>query len=134
METGSRGGLDLLKSTTISLVLVAFSCRWLCLHHCTKLSTRLLYSPSCPSLIHPTTAESSENFWMWHDSLLEVKSDVYRVNRTGEGIVPCGAPVLHSSLRYAVFQPDKLWPLRQVVSDPGYHLDVHTHLHKLVTQ
>src|SRR4029434_6186732 len=98
METGSRGGGDLLKSTTISLVLVAFSCRWLCLHHCTKLSTRLLYSPSCPSLIHPTTAESSENFWMWHDSVLWVKSDVYRVNRTGEGTVPCGAPVLHKTV------------------------------------
>src|SRR4029434_4367537 len=67
-------------------------------HHCTKLSTRLLYSPSCPSLIRPTTAESSENFWMWHDSVLKVKSDVYRVNRTGESTVPCGAPVLHNTV------------------------------------
>src|SRR4029434_1049518 len=54
METGSRGGGDLLKSTTISLVLVVFSCRWFCLHHCTKLSTRLLYSP-CTRLTTPTT-------------------------------------------------------------------------------
>ncbi|CAL8278782.1 unnamed protein product [Merluccius merluccius] len=37
---------------------------------------------------------SSENFYMWHDSVLYLKSEVYRVNRTGESTVPCGAPVL----------------------------------------
>ena len=60
METGCRWGLFLLKSSTISLVLEVFSCRWLHLHHPTKSSTRLLYSVYCPSATHLTMAVSSE--------------------------------------------------------------------------
>ena len=94
MDTGRRCGFFLLKSTTISLVLEEFSCRWLDLHHLTKSSTRLLYSPSLPSLIQPTIAVSSEYFCTWQSPELCWKSDVYKVKRTGESTVPCGAPVL----------------------------------------
>ncbi|XP_056291925.1 uncharacterized protein LOC130207369 [Pseudoliparis swirei] len=82
----------LLKSTTISLVLATFSRRWFSSAHFTKSLTTALSSSSRPSLIHPTTAESSEYFCRWHDSVLYWKSLVYRVKRKGDRTVPCGAP------------------------------------------
>jgi len=99
MSTGLLLTLVLLKSTTISLVLSTFKSKWFWLHQSTKLSTNCLYSnclysDSCPSLIHPTTAESSENFCRWHDSEWYWKSEVYWVNRNGDRTVPYGAPVL----------------------------------------
>uniref|UniRef100_A0A8C4STC5 Monocyte differentiation antigen CD14 n=1 Tax=Erpetoichthys calabaricus TaxID=27687 RepID=A0A8C4STC5_ERPCA len=42
--TGSMSGLVLLKSTTSSLVLLVFSCRWFESHHLTKSLIRFLYS------------------------------------------------------------------------------------------
>ena len=44
MQTETGGGLFLLKSTTISFVFTAFSCRWFSPHHFTKLPTRSLCS------------------------------------------------------------------------------------------
>ncbi|XP_056266749.1 uncharacterized protein LOC130191099 [Pseudoliparis swirei] len=88
-----RGGgavAFLLKSTTISLVLATFSRRWFSSAHFTKSLTTALSSSSRPSLIHPTTAESSEYFCRWHDSVLYWKSLVYRVKRKGDRTVPCG--------------------------------------------
>lgn len=67
------------------------------LHHINILSnspTSALYS-SCPSLIHPTTAESSECFCRWHDLELYWKSEVYKLNRNGDNTVPYGAPAQH---------------------------------------
>lgn len=53
----------LLKPTTNSLVLNTLKSSLLFSHHCTILFSSILYFTSCPSLTHPTTAESSENFW-----------------------------------------------------------------------
>lgn len=47
-----------------------------------KIVYSALYSSSRPSLIHPTTAESSENFCKWHDLKLYWKSVVYTVQHT----------------------------------------------------
>ena len=94
MDTGWRCGFFLLKSTTMSLVLEAFSCRWLNLHHLMKSLTRLLYSPSCPSLIQPTITVLSECLCMWQSPEFYWKLDVYTVKRTVASMVPCGAPVL----------------------------------------
>ena len=98
MQTNWYGVLDLLKSTTSSLVLVVFRSKQFILVQPLKDSTRSLYSFSCPPRTHATTAVSSEYFCMWHDSELYLKSDVYRVKRKGAKTVPCGAPVLHSSV------------------------------------
>uniref|UniRef100_A0A8C4X4H0 Putative nuclease HARBI1 n=1 Tax=Erpetoichthys calabaricus TaxID=27687 RepID=A0A8C4X4H0_ERPCA len=40
--------------------------------------------------IGPAIAVSSANFCTWQESELYWKSDVYRLNRTGESTVPCG--------------------------------------------
>ena len=49
--------LVLLISTIVTFVLFVFKVRWLFPHHATKWLTSSLYSASCPSLIHPTTAD-----------------------------------------------------------------------------
>ncbi|XP_076870515.1 uncharacterized protein LOC143521495 isoform X3 [Brachyhypopomus gauderio] len=61
--------LSLLRSTTSSFVFVTLSCRWFSSHHVTKSFTVALYSSSSPLLIHPTSGESSENFWRWQVDL-----------------------------------------------------------------
>ena len=98
VQTDWYGVLDLLKSTTSYLVLVVFRSKKLFLVQPQKDSTRSLYSLSCPTRTHATTAVSSDYFSMWQDSELYLKSDVYRVKRKGAKTVPCGAPVLHSSV------------------------------------
>ena len=77
---------------------VMFRRRQLFLIQSVKASTRSLYSPSCPLRTHATTAVSSEYFYMWQDSELNLKFDVYRVKRKRAKTVPCGAPILHSSV------------------------------------
>ena len=79
--------------------------RWLFPHHATNWLSSPLISASCPSLIHPTTAESSQYLWSLHDSELYWKYEVYRVKRNSERTVPCGIPewltVWFKSLGYA---------------------------------
>ena len=130
METWSRGGWDLLKSTTISLVFVVFSCRLFCLHHCTKLSTWLL---SIPDTAHNSRVIRELLDVAWLRVVGEVRC-VQGEQDWWEHSPLWGAGAAQHSLRDAVFQPDELWSLRQVVSDPGYQVDVHIHLQELVTQ
>lgn len=61
----------------------------------TQKNTSALHSSSCPSPIHPTTAESSDYFCRWHDSELCWKSEVYKMNRNGDSTVPCRVHVPH---------------------------------------
>ena len=49
-------------------------------------------------LAYATTAVSSEYIGMWHDSEFYLKSNVKSVKIKGAKTVPCGAPVLHSSV------------------------------------
>ena len=44
---------------------------------------------------------------------------VYRVNRKGANTVPCGAPILQTTVSNTVLNPHILWPVGEVVKDPG---------------
>lgn len=68
----------------------------------TKSSTSALYSSSCLSLVHPTTAESSECFYS--------KSEVHKGNRNGD------SPSLCQTM---ISQSNKLWPVCQVLCNLG---------------
>lgn len=68
----------------------------------TKSSTSALYSSSCLSLVHPTTAESSECFYS--------KSEVHKGNRNGDSPSPC---------QTMISQSNKLWPVCQVLCNLG---------------
>ena len=48
-----------------------------------------------------------------------LKSEVYRVKRKGESTVPCGVPVLQSTIRLTATRPHVLWSVGEVVNDPG---------------
>ena len=91
-----------LKSITISLFLSTFSSRWSTLAHSTRPSTGALHSSS-PSLVHPATAESSENSWRRTDSEFYWKSVMWWWK-------------IHQN----TVQMDQRWPACQVVSDPGH--------------
>ena len=67
----------LLKSTTISFVLLALIWRVLLSHQLTKSLMTPLYSWSFPSDTHSMMALSSWNFWIWQWSELYLKSEVY---------------------------------------------------------
>lgn len=88
----------ILRLITISPVVLTFTrSRWFLPDHATKnkKNTSALHSSSCPSPIHPTTAESSDYFCRWHDSELCWKSEVYKMNRNGDSTVPCRVHVPH---------------------------------------
>ena len=48
--------------------------------------------------MRPKMAESSENFCRWQVAVLYMKYAVYRVNKKGAKTVPCGAPVLQTTV------------------------------------
>lgn len=81
--------LALLKSITISLVLVVLSGRQLPVHQSLKASPRFLYLCSCPLLIHVTITVSSQYFCMY------LKSAVYSVNMNGAKTGHCAPAVSH---------------------------------------
>lgn len=63
-----------------------------------------------PYLLQPTIAVLSTNFCTWQDSEeLYEKSDVYRVNSTGDRTVPRSAPVLLADLQF----PSQLFSEKQ---------------------
>ena len=53
---------------------------------------------------------------------------MYRVNRKGARTVACGATVLQTH------SPHILWPVGEVVEDPGREVLVHSHEPQLVPQ
>ena len=87
--------------------LILFKMKGLVSHHATKRLTSSLYSASHSSLMHPTTAESSEYFWRWQDSELFWKSEGYRVKRHRESTASCAAPMLQTT--FSILQCHKLW-------------------------
>ena len=104
--------------------------RWLFPHHATNWLSSPLISASCPSLIHPTTAESSQYLWSLHDSELYWKSEVYRVKRNSESTVPCAADHL---LRHTTLQSHKLCSVCQVVNNSGGCGGIHLYFLGLLT-
>ena len=76
VHTDPLDGDSGLRSTTSSFVFVDGSAH-----------TMWQSCPFAPSLIHPTIAESPENFWRWQVSVQLMKSLVSRVKRKGESTV-----------------------------------------------
>ena len=91
---GRMGVVFFLKSTTISLVLAAFSNKLLFAHHDVSSPIWALYADSSASLMSPDTVVSSANFVMWTDGWSERQSLVKIEYRSGDRTQPCGAPVL----------------------------------------
>lgn len=120
--------------TTIFLVLAILRNGWFFPHHSTKLFTRSLYSSYCTFLIHLTTTQLLDNFFMWQRSDLYWKSLVYR-QRNRDSRIPCDALVMLCSDSDKQLPRQSSWGLsdRLSVCNPGDDGGVDLHSTHLLT-